>query len=131
MAGRSLFFVTAYSLSRGDGTWSSHPTDAMRFTVMAGLVPAIHVFLAADPQDVDARHKAEHDGCEAVPFWPSPPPELRQRAILAQDRIAVRQRHLGNRRQRLAAIGGIVATAQVICAVRRIGANDEKVLAAG
>jgi hypothetical protein len=31
---------------------------------MAGLVPAIHVFLAtlAKKQDVDARHKAGHDG---------------------------------------------------------------------
>jgi hypothetical protein len=28
---------------------------------MAGLVPAIHVFLAAK-EDVDARHKAGHDG---------------------------------------------------------------------
>jgi len=28
--------------------------------VMAGLVPAIHVFLAQQ-QDVDARHKAGHD----------------------------------------------------------------------
>jgi hypothetical protein len=27
---------------------------------MAGLVPAIHVFLASQ-QDVDARHKAGHD----------------------------------------------------------------------
>jgi hypothetical protein len=29
--------------------------------VMAGLVPAIHVLLAATDQDVDARHKAGHD----------------------------------------------------------------------
>jgi hypothetical protein len=29
--------------------------------VMAGLVPAIHVLLAAALQDVDARHKAGHD----------------------------------------------------------------------
>jgi hypothetical protein len=28
---------------------------------MAGLVPAIHVFVAADKKDVDARHKAGHD----------------------------------------------------------------------
>jgi hypothetical protein len=28
--------------------------------VMAGLVPAIHVFVVG--QDVDARHKAGHDG---------------------------------------------------------------------
>jgi len=31
----------------------------MTHRVMAGLVPAIHVFLF---QDVDARHKAGHDG---------------------------------------------------------------------
>jgi len=33
---------------------------------MAGLVPAIHVFLfigAIVKEDVDARHKAGHDGC--------------------------------------------------------------------
>jgi hypothetical protein len=34
--------------------------------VMAGLVPAIHVFVVARPQDVDARHKAGHDGGEVV-----------------------------------------------------------------
>jgi hypothetical protein len=28
---------------------------------MAGLDPAIHVFLPARPKDVDARHKAGHD----------------------------------------------------------------------
>jgi hypothetical protein len=32
---------------------------------MAGLVPAIHVFLTDPPQDVDARHKAGHDEREA------------------------------------------------------------------
>jgi hypothetical protein len=29
---------------------------------MAGLVPAIHVFSLSALQDVDARHKAGHDG---------------------------------------------------------------------
>jgi hypothetical protein len=29
--------------------------------VMAGLVPAIHVFDCAPNEDVDARHKAAHD----------------------------------------------------------------------
>jgi len=29
-------------------------------------VPAIHVFAVAGPQDVDARHKAGHDGGEAL-----------------------------------------------------------------
>jgi hypothetical protein len=33
--------------------------------VMAGLVPAIHAF-ACCPQDVDARHKAGHDGLRVV-----------------------------------------------------------------
>src|SRR5512140_4042574 len=33
---------------------------------MAGLFPAIHDFLAAVPQDVDARHKAGHDENECV-----------------------------------------------------------------
>jgi hypothetical protein len=28
---------------------------------MAGLVPAIHVFLRSGKKDVDARHKAGHD----------------------------------------------------------------------
>jgi hypothetical protein len=32
--------------------------------VMAGLVPAIHDFLTSK-RDVDARHKAGHDGGEA------------------------------------------------------------------
>jgi hypothetical protein len=32
------------------------------YFVMAGLVPAIHV-LRSEKKDVDARHKAGHDGC--------------------------------------------------------------------
>jgi hypothetical protein len=31
---------------------------------MAGLVPAIHVFLSSPQQDVDARHMAGHDELE-------------------------------------------------------------------
>jgi hypothetical protein len=31
---------------------------------MAGLVPAIHVFLGASKKGVDARHKAGHDELE-------------------------------------------------------------------
>jgi hypothetical protein len=31
------------------------------FFVMAGLVPAIHVFVGLNAEDVDARHKAGHD----------------------------------------------------------------------
>jgi hypothetical protein len=30
--------------------------------IMAGLVPAIHVLSSGDQKDVDARHKAGHDG---------------------------------------------------------------------
>ena len=33
--------------------------------VMAGLVPAIHVFLESAKQDVDARVKRGHDGAAA------------------------------------------------------------------
>jgi hypothetical protein len=32
-----------------------------KVAVMAGLVPAIHVFDRAPNKDVDARHKAGHD----------------------------------------------------------------------
>ena len=35
---------------------------------MAGLVPAIHVFTVSKHEDVDARHKAGHDGGEAIRF---------------------------------------------------------------
>jgi hypothetical protein len=38
---------------------------------MAGLVLAIHAFLAAELQDVDAPHKAGHDGGEAVAAKPA------------------------------------------------------------
>jgi hypothetical protein len=34
----------------------------LAFFVMAGLVPAIHVLLAAVKKDVDARNKCGHDG---------------------------------------------------------------------
>ena len=42
---------------------------------MVGLVPTIHVFaslIACGAQDVDARHKGEHDGGGALS--PPPPP---------------------------------------------------------
>jgi hypothetical protein len=41
-----------------------HPDSgnlAPEFLVMAGLVPAIHVFLSVKTEDVDARLKAGHD----------------------------------------------------------------------
>jgi hypothetical protein len=37
-----------------------------RYTVMAGLVPAIHVLLEDGLQDVDARDKRGHDACAGV-----------------------------------------------------------------
>ena len=37
------------------------------FIVMAGLVPAIHVFLSRGSEDVDARHKAGHDDNTSTP----------------------------------------------------------------
>jgi cytochrome c5 len=37
---------------------------AMHFNVMAGVVPAIHDLNSCKTQDVDARHKAGHDGGE-------------------------------------------------------------------
>ena len=42
---------------------------------MAGLVPAIHVFGATTKEDVDARHKGEHDesSAEAAPSGYSSP----------------------------------------------------------
>jgi len=35
-------------------------------SVMAGLVPAIHVFANAHPEDVDARDRRGHDSGEVV-----------------------------------------------------------------
>jgi hypothetical protein len=37
-------------------------SSEVNFAVMAGLVPAIHVFTSSGKKDVDARHKAGHDG---------------------------------------------------------------------
>jgi hypothetical protein len=42
---------------------------------MAGLDPAIHVFFSLslhEKEDVDARHKAGHDGCIIFPGRPPP-----------------------------------------------------------
>jgi hypothetical protein len=44
------------------------PTDGL-LAVMAGLVPAIHVFTIAMLQDVDARHKAGHDETGIQRSW--------------------------------------------------------------
>jgi hypothetical protein len=42
------------------GIASLHPSHELTEFVMAGLVPAIHVFLT-QYEDVDARHRAGHD----------------------------------------------------------------------
>jgi hypothetical protein len=39
------------------------------FFVMAGFVPAIHVFLLNRSKDVDARHKAGHDELLESDSW--------------------------------------------------------------
>jgi hydroxyacyl-ACP dehydratase HTD2-like protein with hotdog domain len=45
---------------------------------MAGLVPAIHVLLFANPKDVDARHKAGHDDLETPESYAPPLRAVRQ-----------------------------------------------------
>jgi hypothetical protein len=46
------------------------------FIVMAGLVPAIHVFAFVRAEDVDGRHKAGHDDENQRVYTPllQPPP---------------------------------------------------------
>src|SRR5262252_3645704 len=61
----------------------------------------------------------------------SPPPELRQRSLLAEHRIASGQRHLRNHRQRLVAVGRVIATTEIVCSLGRVGADDEKIIATG
>jgi hypothetical protein len=39
---------------------------------MAGLVPAIHVFLPGNHKDVDARDKPGHDEIKKAPAKPGP-----------------------------------------------------------
>src|SRR5262245_27538116 len=65
------------------------------------------------------------------PLWANPlAPQFRQRAVLAQHRVAPGQRHLGNRREGLVALRRIVAAAEVIGAFRRVGADHEKIVTA-
>jgi len=47
------------ALNRGVMTGHSRPKDGV---LSPAYVPAIHVFAVARRQDVDARHKAGHDG---------------------------------------------------------------------
>ena len=65
--------------------------------VMAGLVPAIHVFGVARPQDVDARDKRGHDGREAVRFnssWPGIKPSFVMAGLVASFNSQVGQARL-------------------------------------
>src|SRR6476469_7683779 len=78
---------------------------------------------------------------EALPWWLWIPacarmtgeglaqPQLRQRPVLAVHWIAIRQWHLGNQHERLGAFGRVVAAAQIISALRRVGADHQQVLA--
>jgi hypothetical protein len=61
--------------------------------VMAGLVPAIHVFVAAKKEDVDARHKAGHDEMRyPEPGFPKglPPRYFRFKTISVFDQMRMR-----------------------------------------
>jgi hypothetical protein len=53
--------ATKQSRAAGIERWIASLALAMTQVVMAGLVPAIHALLSAH-EDVDARHKAGHDG---------------------------------------------------------------------
>src|SRR5215469_2439359 len=61
----SLAFASAGSLPlplRGRGATQAPSL----FTVMAGLVPAIHVFPWEEKENVDARDKPGHDGAREI-----------------------------------------------------------------
>jgi hypothetical protein len=56
----ALFCFLCLSRPYADDSSPQSPLRTISTAVMAGLVPAIHVFVAAK-QDVDARRKAGHD----------------------------------------------------------------------
>ena len=63
--------------------------DTLSLLVMAGLVPAIHVFVASTKQGVDARHKAGHDESVIVKLGMNCKPGMLEfENCLRQDRIA-------------------------------------------
>jgi len=60
---------------------------------MAGLVPAIHVFAADRPQDVDARDKRGHDEGKRVTSWTHPHLLIYWRRELKGDHMTDRKLH--------------------------------------
>src|SRR5215831_12117167 len=58
-------------------------------------------------------------------------PQLRHATTLAEHGIARGHWHFPNGGQRLVAVGSVVAAAQIVCPLRRVGADDKKIAAAG
>src|SRR5581483_1205006 len=54
------------------------------------------------------------------------PPKLQQRPALAVDRIAFRQRHVGNREQRLG-VFRLAAAAEIVTPLRRISPDHQEI----
>jgi thiamine-phosphate pyrophosphorylase len=57
--------------------------------VMVGLVPTIHVFPPSASQDVDARHKAEHDGGALVGVSTHSEADIRAAATAGADYVSL------------------------------------------
>jgi len=92
--------------------------------VMAGLVPAIHALLHAKKKDVDARHKAGHDGLSLLSFF--------------ADRLKVQLRDKGARHDLVDAVFALGGQDDLLLIVRRVEAlgkflatDDGKNLLAG
>jgi hypothetical protein len=61
---------------------------------MAGLVPAIHVLLARhEKKDVDARHKAGHDGGEAATCEDDEKRGVMAASLARAERVGLALRH--------------------------------------
>src|SRR5262249_28572382 len=58
------------------------------------------------------------------------PPELRQRSVFAEARTVLGQRHRGDHGTRLVPLGRIVSAAEIVAALRWVGADDNKIVAA-
>ena len=56
--------------------YANPPYEFHELFVMAGLVPAIHVFGVARKEEVDARVKPGHDGGESGACAPYSPPSI-------------------------------------------------------
>jgi hypothetical protein len=68
----SALLACSFALMREGDTrdiarWEHRHGRACAKSVMAGLIPAIHVFPAREKEDVDARHKAGHDEWSVQP----------------------------------------------------------------